>query len=165
MVTEESARREPRAIGGWLVLVGLSLIISPIWTLSSFAAAYPALFIQGGWERLTVPGTDSYHALWAPLLVSDIAIAFALSIAAFMLFYLFVEKSHRFPKLYVAWLITGATYMFLSELVMAVAIPEKATMDSSTARDLARALIACAVGIPYMSVSTRVKQTFVRNAA
>lgn len=165
MVTEDLAQREPQPIGGWLLLVGLSLIVSPILTLSSVAGAYPSLFIDGGWERLTVPGTAAYNALWAPLLVFDMFFGVVLSIAAFVLFYLFVEKSHRFPRLYVAWLVTTAAYMILVELVMAIGIPAMAELDSGSARDLARALIACAIWIPYMSMSTRVKNTFVRNAA
>jgi hypothetical protein len=114
---------------------------------------------------LTVPASEFYHPLWAPLLIADVTFAVAVSIAGYVLFYLFVEKSHRFPMLYVAWLVTPASIMILSEVAMAVSFPAMATLDTNRASELASALIACAIWIPYMYRSKRVQQTFVRTAA
>jgi hypothetical protein len=57
---------DPSGLGGWLIVVGLGLIVVPIRMLIILAQAFPPIVRDGAWEVLTTPGGERYHPLWAP---------------------------------------------------------------------------------------------------
>lgn len=151
----------PKGIGGWLILVVIGLLISPIRISYALATNHWPLIRDGAWSVLTTPGTDAYHALWAPLLVFEIAgnvgsIAFALVTLWFL-----IRKSRHTPILAISWLIwTTAVVVidfFAADLIPAVA----AQSDPESTKELVRSIVGAAIWVPYFLVSKRVKATFV----
>lgn len=159
----ESPATAPQRLGGWLILIGLGLVISPFRLGYALISMYWPLFQNGTWGLLTTPGTDSYHALWGPLLVFEIIGNSGYLVLGLVALVLFFKRSRRAPKVITAWLIWGLVFVtadfFLSDLIPAVA----ASADNDSLRELVRTTISAAVWVPYFLVSKRVQATFTRD--
>lgn len=159
-MTDQS--KEVSGIGGWLLLVTLGLIISPIRVGHLLLTTYSPIFSNGAWETLTTPGSEAYHPSWAPMLIFEVVGNIGImALAGITLWHLF-RKSKRTPKLAIAWLswalIFIAVDFFAADLIPVVA----AQNDTDDMKELARTLISATIWIPYFLVSKRVKATFVR---
>lgn len=150
----------PRGLGGWLILLAIVLLVSPIRTLITLNNDILPFF-QESWQALTTPGSEAYHHLWAPLIVFEIVGNTIIIILNLILIFLFFTKSYRFPKLFIIFAISYLVFVvadfFFADLIPAVG--EK--NDPATVKELVRAIIGTA-WIPYFMVSKRVKSTFVR---
>src|SRR5690349_898222 len=159
---DEKAPPVPRRFGGVLIVVAIGLILSFLQGLGNLGT-WLRPFREPVWERLTVPGSSSYHPYWKPDLIfglSSTSLLLLLCIIALVLFF----RKHRFfptfmivviPLMFVLMLVG----YFLDSLVPAiVASPQYAT----EAEHLVIKFIALHVWIPYFIVSDRVKRTFVR---
>lgn len=149
-------------IGGWLFLIAIGLVVSPFRVGNMLLGTYWPLFRDGTWQQLTTPGTEAYHALWAPLLVFEIVGNLGLLVLGLIALVRFVRRSRRAPKAVIVWLAWAAGYglmdFFGADLIPYV----KASDDAESARELMRALLVAAIWIPYFLNSKRVKATFVR---
>ena len=156
---------EPQGLGGWLVLVAIGLVLTPIRNGVVIAKDLVPIVTNGYWTALTDPAGAAYHPLWAPLLIFEFVgnLAFiALSIYALLLF---SRRSSRFPTLmvryYVASLLFGATDYFAVEAIPSIA----AQNDVASTRELIRGIMTCLIWVPYMYKSRRVRNTFVEPRA
>jgi hypothetical protein len=156
-----NAPKQYNKIGGWLILVAIGLILTPIRLLVVVAKDLLPVFSGDVWSRLTTPGTEAYHPLWAPLLLFEIIgnglfILFPIIIAIF-----FFQKRQFVPKLIIVLLLSNLLFLaidfFAADLIPAVASQE----DTASLMELARVFIACLIWVPYFLVSKRVKETFV----
>lgn len=64
-------KRELEGLGGWLLLVGLALVLSPIVVMVTAMLPLAALFTNGSWELLTTPGAEAFHPLFKPILIGE----------------------------------------------------------------------------------------------
>lgn len=152
----------PKGIGGWLILVIIGLIASPVRIIYLLVTTYVPFFTEGTWAFLTTPGTEQYHPLWAPLLIFEIAGNLVIvALAIITLIFLF-RQLRLTPKLAIAYysfaLLFVVTDYFVAELIPAVA----ANPDPENLRELVRTVVAAAIWVPYFRVSKRVKNTFVK---
>ena len=156
---------EPQGLGGWLVLVAIGLIISPIRALLALFRDLLPIFTEGNWPLLTDPSSSAYHPLWAPLLVFDGVSYIAIIAASIIALVLFLQRAPLFPRvmiaLYLASLAIVATDFFAARLIPAVTTQEQA----EGTRQLLRAIGTCAVWVPYMLRSRRVRNTFIARGA
>lgn len=151
----------PKGIGGWLILVVINLIVSPIRAAYVILDSYWPIFHNGTWQGLTSPESYSYHPLWTPLLIFGIVgnfIIVALGIATLVLL---VRRSHYTPTFAIAWI--GWTAIFIiadhfgADLVTTIAEQSNSSPDT----EIFRSVIFAGIWIPYFLVSKRVKATFV----
>ncbi len=151
---------EPSGLGGWLILPMLGLIFTPIKVGAMLATTFYPLFTEGSWEAITTPGSEVYHAMWAPLIIFEIICNSAFLIAAIVLLVFLFQKHHRFPKLMIWYLALNVAFVvtdfFVADLIPAVA----AEPDPSSMKELIRVIIGAAIWIPYFLKSVRVKNTF-----
>ena len=157
----DAAQKQYDKIGGWLILVVIGLILAPIRLLVVlFKDLLPALSADT-WSRLTTPGTEAYHPLWAPLLFFEILgnclfILFPIIVAVF-----FFQKRRFVPRLIIVLLLANLVFVaidyFAADLIPFVAAQE----DMGSLVELIRVLIACTIWVPYFLVSKRAKGTFV----
>ena len=156
-----AASAGPKGIGGWMILPVIGLFVFPLRVLWSLAAQYWPIFRDGIWANLTTPGSASYHVLWGPLLVYEIAfnIAFLLFDLALLVF--LFRKSPRFPKLFVAFALLNVFFV-VTDGIVGYQIPAVAASGMETiAGEIGRALALACIWAPYFLVSQRVKNTFV----
>jgi hypothetical protein len=147
-------------IGGWLILVAIGLVLTPLRSLVIVGRIYLPMFMTERWAALTTPGGPAYHPLWAPILifefVGNIAVMLFGVVAAVCLF----QKRRIFPKLMIAFLLSNLLFVG-ADYVVADWIPAVARQnDRESLRELGRTLFACLIWIPYFLVSKRVTGTF-----
>jgi hypothetical protein len=155
----------PVGLSGWLVLVGIGVVVSPLRLAYFLLQTYLPMFRDGTWETVTTPGSASYHPFWGPLLLGEIIVNSAFILMSIYLLYLFFRKSSRFPKTYVVFLIANFSFILADAFAAQVVLPDQPVLDPQTGREFGRAVFAAVVWIPYMLVSKRVKNTFVRTDA
>jgi len=151
----------PKGLGGWLILVILGLVISPVRIGYFLATAHLPLFRDGGWSELTTVGTAAYHHLWAPLLIFEIVGNVGSIVLAVVTLVLLVKRSRHTPLLAIAWLSWTAGFVAI-DFIVADFIPAVAAQaDPDSTKELIRSLVAAGIWIPYFLISKRVKATFV----
>ena len=149
-------------LGGWLALVGLGIIISPLRIIGELFPAYLEMFSNGAWAALTTPGTGAYHSLWTPILFGEIAINCGLVLVWGYIAFLFFTKKKVFPKWYIGISLFTLAFILIDALVIKAVLPNGPIFDTETTKEIARSLFATLIWVPYMLVSKRVKATFVK---
>ena len=150
-----------KGLGGWLILVGIGVVISPIRLLFEAIPMYVELFSNGSFENLTTPGTVVYHPLWIFVIYGEIlANIFMFGLGLYLL-YLYFGKKPLFPKVYIFGLCFSLAIIIVDTLIIGIIVPLEDVLDPVVVADFSRSLIAAAIWIPYMLVSQRVEQTFV----
>jgi hypothetical protein len=149
-------------LGGWLILVGLGIVASPLKIIALVFPTYSKIFSNGSWELLTTPGTNAYNPFWSPILIGEIGINLMLVFAWIFIAYLFFSKKSLFPKSYIAILIFSLTFIVADALAMKIILPNEPVFDPETTKETLRSLVGVLIWVPYMLVSKRVKATFVK---
>ncbi|KTB61760.1 DUF2569 domain-containing protein [Pseudomonas allii] len=150
-----------RGLRGWLILIGIGLIVSFARMTYALLAVYYPLFTDGTFTALSTPGTTLYNPLWAPILISEALISSLFAATYTYLIYLFITEHYRFPRVYIATVLVSAVFIPLDAWVCSLVLVDEPIFDASTTKELARTLITLFVWVPYMLVSKRVKATFV----
>ncbi|RYV01239.1 DUF2569 domain-containing protein [Shewanella sp. OPT22] len=158
---EETKNGTPLEIGGWLVLVALGIIISPLRMIYFFITTYFPIFSDGTWEALTTVGSDFYSPFWAPLLVSETVINLLMLIASFYLIFLFFSKQKSLPKWYFGLSVFTTVFIILDAYAITLVLPDMEVFDSETTREVARTLFSLLIWSPYLLFSERSKNTFI----
>lgn len=149
-------------LGGWLVLVGLGIIISPLRVIGMVFPVYSEMFSNGSWGVLTTPGTEAYNPLWAPILLGEMAINGGLVLAWIFIAYLFFSKKKVFPKWYIGMVLFTLAFILIDSLAIKSVLPNEPVFDAETTKEFGRSVIGALIWVPYMFVSKRVKATFVK---
>jgi hypothetical protein len=155
------AGAELRGLGGWLVLIGLRLVFSPILQVIQLARSANSLSVPV-WHSLTTPGSTSYHAGWLPLLTFELLAQIGFFIFGLFLLVLFFQKRRPFPIWYIVGLSANLVYALVDGIGTAGIKPPTPDTTVSITTMIFAGLIGCAIWIPYMLLSRRVKSTFIR---
>jgi len=158
-MTEE---KNLEGLGGWLILVGLGIVFSPVKIIAMIFPTYSEIFSNGSWEILTTPGTEAYNPLWGSILIGEISINGALVLAWLFIAFLFFSKKKAFPKWYIGILLFTLAFIFIDALAIKSVMPNEPVFDPETIKELGRSLIVTLIWVPYMLVSKRVKATFIK---
>ncbi|MBY5920206.1 DUF2569 domain-containing protein [Ferrimonas balearica] len=151
----------PVGLGGWLILVGIGVCIAPI-RLFMELRFYPELFTDGTFEVITDLNLESYHPLWGPLIIGELAFNLVMLVATLVLIGLYFTRHHWFPRLYIIVLLSFLLFIPLDIWVTTLVLPDMPVWDKETADQMMRTVVSCAIWVPYMLRSRRVKNTFVR---
>lgn len=152
---------ELKGLGGWLILVGIGVVLAPIRLLVAFIPVYAPILEEGVWGALTTPGSPAYHPLWGPLLMGEIGYNLAMVAASVYMIYLFFTKHFLFPKVFIAICVASLVFIPLDAWIVTMIFPTEPMFDPETTMEFIRVVIASLIWIPYMLVSERVKLTFV----
>jgi len=148
-------------LGGWLILVGLIVVFTPIRTFLTSAALHVPMFQDGTWEALTDQASAAYHVLWQPLLLSEIVFNVGFFFVGCYLIYLFFYKKSAFPAWFISLLTASLVFVPLNAISIALVLPDVIIFDEETTREISRSVFAFFIWVPYMLKSKRVKATFV----
>jgi len=121
----------PKGLGGWLILVGLGVVITPFRLLAIYVPLYLGIFKNGTWEALTTAGSESYHALWGPLLVGEILCNFGVIAVSIYMMYLYFAKHYLFPKFYIGLIIFSLVFIPLDAWLVSIILPNQPMFDPS----------------------------------
>lgn len=152
---------ELNGLGGWLILVGIGVVIAPIRMIISLVPVYQPVFEDGTWAALTTAGSEFYTPYLGTLLMSEILFNALLFIASIYLIYLFFARHYLFPKVYIAISVIALVFIPINASLVTKLFPGEPMFDPVTVRDFGRAFFGCMIWVPYMLLSERVKLTFV----
>lgn len=153
---------------GWLILVGLGVVVRPLISLGGFAACL-APFVSDPvlWGAFTSPNGAFYSPWWMPIFAIETAANAVFCVFGLLQALLFFKKRRAFPLVF-AGLMAGVIVFSLADtaLIGLVATDQlPAEMKESFKAQSAeggRALIGGLIWIPYIFLSRRVKATFRR---
>ena len=158
---QDTPDQKLKGLRGWLILVGIGVVVGPIRMLIQTVPLYLPIFSDGTFGLLTDPGSDYYIPFIGAYIVAEMFFNAAILLASIYLIYLFFTKHYLFPKLYILVLAGSALFIFIDAWIGTYFFPDDPMMDADMAREFGRLLIGALIWIPYMLVSKRVKLTFV----
>lgn len=150
-----------KGLKGWLILVGIGVVVSPFRLAYDFLPMYYSIFTDGTYEILTTAGGEAYHPLWGPLLIGELLYNSLIVLAPAYLIFLYFIKHYLFPKIYIFILTISLVFIPLDSWPGSFVLPDEDMFDSDTIKNLVRAIVGAAFWVPYMLLSERVKATFV----
>jgi len=153
---------QPLKIGGWLILVAIGIVLSPMRSLMLMSTTYPDIFIDGTWEALTVVGSPAYSPMWAPLILGEMLINVVFFCLGLYLAYLFFTKKVTLPRWYFGLAISSSLFILIDAYVISIVIPDTAMFDPETRKEFFRSLISLFIWSPYLFFSQRAKDTFIQ---
>lgn len=149
-------------IGGWLILVGIGVVLSPIQLLISSVISFFPLFSDGSWAALTTITSVYYHPLWGPLLLGELIFNFGKTLILIYMAYLFFSRDYLFPIFYIAVIVATLIFIPLDAWLVKIILPYEPMFDPETSRNFFTTLIGGMIWIPYLLFSQRAKATFIR---
>jgi hypothetical protein len=159
---QSPATNPPRAIRGWLIPIGIGLVLYGLRVVVFVLEDLAPVFSPDIWAALTTPASPAYHWLNAPALIGELAGNLLLVLAVIGLMMLFVRKHPWFPRVTVTVLL-GALLFYVADYMTSRQIPAVASQEDALPQlDILGAVAVCAVLVPYLLTSKRVKETFVR---
>ena len=160
---QETSIKKYDKIEGWLLLVGLGIIIAPLRIIYFVTTVYAKILTTTGfWARLATPGDKLYDPLWHPLLIGEMAASLISFILSIWLIILFMNHKKVFPKIFIIFLCFDLFYVVVDH-IFAQMIPYIADKpDAKTIGKIAGVSLAAIIWVPYMLKSQRVKGTFTR---
>jgi len=161
MEQKMSKEDELKGLGGWLILVGLGVVIGPFRLLFTLVPMYLPFFQDGLWEDYTSPTSNYYVPYFDLFIIGEIALNTMIISACFYLIYLFFSKSYLFPRFFIGVMLATLILIPLDAWLFTLLFPSEEMFDPETTVEFLRSVIYGAIWIPYMLVSKRVKATFV----
>jgi len=159
--TDKDVKKDIEGLSGWLILVGIGVVLSPLRLLAVLSQTYLPIFKNGTWEALTSPTSEVYNSAFSTLLISEIIFNSFIIIASLYLIYLFFTKKSFFPKLYIWLIVISLIFIPLDAIVASSIFSDVQAFDAETMKELMRTIIVGIIWIPYMLISKRVKATFI----
>jgi hypothetical protein len=149
-------------IGGWLILVVINLVVGLAVHTMSAAADFRIIADDVRWHALTTPGTKLYDAWWGPSLIFEQTATTLLALLCVLALVLMFMKRFTFPALTI--LIFGSNLLFAvidHSLVSQIAALASSPTVAAGPTAILRSVGGCAIWIPYLLRSRRVRATFV----
>lgn len=152
---------ELKGLGGWLIIIGIGLFMSPISIVVELGPMYYSILADGVIPAITNPLSEFYNPLLMLLIFGELVINSLMAVVSVYLIYLFFSKHYQFPKVYIAVTIISVIIFPLDAWLGSLVFPNQPLFDDETLKYFFRSLVAAMIWIPYMLVSERVKATFV----
>jgi hypothetical protein len=146
-------------LSGWLVFVWIGVILGPLVSLGQLISTFVDVDLIA-WNQLTTPDADSYHWLWAPLVLMETIFQSFMIPWLVLLAVLFWQKRSSFPVWYIATAVLSLGYEVLDTIGILL-LPDGT--DSPVAKSVGQLVgsgIGSVVWIVYFLVSRRCAATF-----
>jgi Protein of unknown function (DUF2569) len=137
-------------IGGWLILVAIGLVISPLYSIHGINTSLRIMY------GIQYQDWLSTHAGLAGLILYEGVTNTVFLIALIALNTLFYRRKRQFPWLMIAFLVMQLALRIIDHVAALHFFPHHSAIS------LLQSFVYTAVWIPYYLVSERVKVTFVR---
>lgn len=163
MDSTEAYKVEPKTdaeltgLGGWLAVVGFSLIASIVQN-SSGLLNYSNIYTPTAWLNITSRSSEFYIPGAAPLFLFWSAAIIILFFFGLYLLYLFFNKKRSFPKFFIAMLLTNLVLSTVFSVWDHLLSSGNEKFTGWT--ELLGACVPALIWTAYMRKSRRVKLTF-----
>jgi hypothetical protein len=150
----------PSGFGGWLVLLVIGVCVQPLGLVSEIILGID-VFSSSSWNSLTTPGSEEYHVLFQPLLISEIIFNVYLEVFSVLMIVLLFKRRSSFPRVYIIYIITAISITVI-DTILSGAIPTLVNDNAVSMPEIVRRTTFAIVWALYLTRSERVKNTFVR---
>lgn len=147
-----------RGIRGWLLLPALGVIVTPIRIASDMYSMFGS-FSMDTWSQLTTAGSQVFNAMWAPILLAELALNLGLLVFSLLLLVMFFQKRRGAPHLFVAFLIANVLVNAADLAAASLALAASVTTQEWVA--VWRLGFSALLWSAYFLKSRRVRSTFV----
>ncbi|MDR0407912.1 MAG: DUF2569 domain-containing protein [Campylobacteraceae bacterium] len=144
-----------KGLGGWLILVGIGVVLSPLIIIAELVMLYLNIKILSALE------IEINNPFLISILYGEIAVNTGLFFAWIFIAVLFFTKNKISPKYYISILLFTLVFIFVDALAVKLTLPNEHIFDAETIKETGYPLVICLIWIPYMLISKRVKATFV----
>jgi hypothetical protein len=151
----------PYGLGGWLIIVAIGLIVSPVRTGFMLSGIYLPILRNGQMAVFINSGSEYYNPGLFLLLMAESLFNIITIAGSLLLLYLFFSKKKNFPHWYIGLMIFSLLGIFVDTVLSGFIFPNEPVFDPDTTRELVKALVGAVIWIPYMLMSVRVKNTFI----
>jgi transglutaminase-like putative cysteine protease len=152
-------RSHLRGLGGWLILVGLGIVLGPLRQIFDFPVETFRFFDARFAEVLVHPGSSSYIAGFAGYLIVETCLQVIFFVGSLWLITLFFSKNRLFPSAFITLRIFDPVASIALFLISNSVMPEDVEKPQAIAAIL-KSAVGSAIWIPYMLRSERVEATF-----
>ncbi len=149
-----------QGLGGWLILVGFGVCVRPFLVLVPFVQGFGQFFEARTTETLTLATSPAHIPGFALLICVEASVNLVLLLGSIWMIVLFFRQHRHFPRVFIA-MFTGGLVFQIVDLVAANALLSETT-EVQDVKQIFQLVIYCAIWVPYMLVSRRVRATFVR---
>lgn len=152
---------QPNGLRGWLILVGIGIVFSPIKIGFSIVRTYAQIINDGTWQKFSSIDSPNYIPHFQSLMLGEVIFNLCMMIALIYLIYLFGSKSKKFPKFFIAVSAISIVAIPLDSFLAALVFDDVKVFDMETIKEFIKSLLFFGIWVPYMLISKRVKNTFV----
>ena len=149
-----------RPIGGWLLLLSIGVIGRCFILPASLLPVLKNMFDDNVWDALVAADSAARSLPVAFLMLAEMIANSALITANVLAAILFLKRRREAPRWNVMVLIASFALPALDAIVASGI--DGTQSDAETTRALSRAFVGALIWVPYLLVSQRVKETFVR---
>jgi hypothetical protein len=154
--------RPLQGLGGWLILVGFGLCLTPIVRVVILGQNWEGYFSAQVWQAVAMPQGESYHPLYGPLLIFEmLGNVFFLGLNLLTLG-LFFAKRKAFPNVFIAFAVCFAIFLILDDVGCMLIPSLRSGAAAKDHTDAIRQIFYAMIWSLYMVKSKRVKATFIR---
>lgn len=150
-----------RTIGGWLILLGIGIWLSPFIMFFQLFQGYSVLFKDGVWEALTTKGSQYYIEYYGTTLIVETLVNSLFVIFSCYLIYLFSSKKIKFKKYYTVLAILTPLFIYVDAAVVKELLYTEELFDKEGMRDFIKSLVGLCIWVPYLWISKRSEKTFI----
>ena len=150
-----------QGLGGWLILIGINVVVSPIVLLHALVSVYIEILSKDSWIWQSTPGQPLYNPTFKTLVIAEVGMNVGLFFISLYLVQQFFGKKMLFPRLYSVFLIFSFLFLLSDMLVFHLIFPELKIVNRETLWFIIRAGAGAAICVPYLKYSERVKNTFI----
>jgi hypothetical protein len=161
MVLPPEATSWPRGLGGWLILVGFGLCLTPFRLVYELLIDWEGFFSLHTWQAVAMPQGEQYHPLWGPLLMFEVSSNVWLLGLNLLALWLFFGKRRWFPVVYIAFIVGNALVLTADVWCGSFIADVAAEAGDFPWRDPIRQIAYSLLWTAYMLKSKRVKATFI----
>jgi hypothetical protein len=151
----------PKGLGGWLILVGLGVVISPLRIVFEGVTAFGPLLRDNILRDVADPHSSSYVAYLAEFIYIEMLFNVIFAVWAVLNLVWFFSQSTKFPASFRYFLLANLAFLVGDTFVSTNFMPSNEAFDPATVKAIVQSAIAAAIWVPYTIVSKRVKNTFV----
>jgi hypothetical protein len=161
--TIASTSNHPKGLGGWLILVGIGLILGLIKVIVTLISIYKPFMNADALNKLTNINSSTYIPNFGLLFYSEIIINSFVILLMIYLIYLFFRKKNTFPKYYIFITLFVIITIPVDAYLASIVFPDEKIFDTDTTKSFFQSLFSGVIWIPYMVKSKRVRNTFIED--
>lgn len=148
-------------LGIWLILVGLTVVLSPLKIAYDTFIIYSNAFFRDEWVLVSNLENKAHTPRIEQLLTGEIVVGIMFVVAWVFIALLFFYRKKSFPRWYISIWIATLIVTVVDVLATQAVLPDTPVLDPEHFSEHGYLGLSALVWIPYMLRSQRVKTTFV----